>query len=94
MSVVFAAGCIELHPANTIRSAAALGMVILFMVNLRNGKGERERCAGESRLGGVPSHELWLWGKGYLRSLARNRSLSSSNSFTQGRQQNFTSWLP
>ena len=45
----------ELQPANTIRSAAALGMVILFMVSLRNGEGERERCAGQGWLGDVPS---------------------------------------
>lgn len=42
MSVVFAAGCMELQPANTIRSAAALGMAILFMVKTSNGNGKRE----------------------------------------------------
>ncbi|MFT6080462.1 MAG: hypothetical protein ACJAQZ_002524 [Planctomycetota bacterium] len=39
---MFAAGCMELQPANTIRSAAALGMAILFMVKTSNGNGKRE----------------------------------------------------
>jgi hypothetical protein len=55
MSVVFAADCIELQPANTIRSAAALGMANLFMVKSSNGNGERERFARQGSLSDAPS---------------------------------------
>lgn len=99
MSVVFAADCIELQPANTIRSAAALGMANLFMVKSSNGNGERKRFARQGSLSDAPSQRAkpvcvcvlaqlgeessWVSPNSLLATLHRINFCSASYTFTR-----------
>ncbi len=78
MSVVFAADCIELQPANTIRSAAALGMANLFMVKSSNGNSERERFARQEWLSDAPSQKAKTMCLADMRSAAKSSGLSAT----------------